>query len=187
MAWDARCWECSYGRVRSFCEALWFNQPFMADRFRVGERVLVSGKPKYFGNRWQMTHPAVKNLEEADLPSGGLLPIYPLTEGLRQGHMRKLVRAALMVATGRIDDVLPPAYAATAGPGRHRLGDRAHSLSAEHERGGACPAAVRLSEPLVMQLALALRRAEAVELRVAIRCRFRPKSTPGFAGCFPSS
>ena len=27
----------------------------------------VSGKPKFFGNRWQMTHPEVKNLDEAEL------------------------------------------------------------------------------------------------------------------------
>src|SRR5580698_5773240 len=92
-----------------FLRALWFNQPFLVERFRVGQRVLVSGKPKFFGNRWQMSHPEVKNLEEAELPSGGLLPIYPLTEGLRQGHMRKLVRAALDVCVGRIDDVLSPA------------------------------------------------------------------------------
>ena len=52
--------------------ALWFNQPFMQERFRVGQRLLVSGRPKFFGNRWQMSHPDVKTLDGAELPSGGL-------------------------------------------------------------------------------------------------------------------
>ena len=32
-----------------YLRALWFNQPFMRDRFAVGQRVLLSGKPKHEG------------------------------------------------------------------------------------------------------------------------------------------
>jgi ATP-dependent DNA helicase RecG len=151
-----------------FLRALWFNQPFLADKFRVGQRVLVSGKPKYFGNRWQMTHPAVKNLEEAELPSGGLLPVYPLTAGLRQGHLRKLVRAALDVCAGRIDDVLPPSL-------RQPYDLAEIGWAIEHIHFPRAMADVERArhrfvyqELLVMQLALAVRRAEAVEARDAI-------------------
>ncbi len=151
-----------------FLRALWFNQPFLHERFRVGQRVLVSGKPKFFGNRWQMTHPEVKNLEEAELPSGGLLPIYPLTEGLRQGHMRKLVRAALDVCAGRIDDVLPPSLR---GPyDLAEIGWAIERIHFPHAMADVERARHRFvyQELLVMQLALAVRRAEAVEARDAI-------------------
>ncbi|HEY1784179.1 MAG TPA: ATP-dependent DNA helicase RecG, partial [Pirellulales bacterium] len=151
-----------------FLRALWFNQPFLVERFRVGQRVLVSGKPKFFGNRWQMTHPDVKNLEEAELPSGGLLPVYPLTAGLRQGHMRKLVRAALDVCVGRIDDVLTPSLRqpydlAEIGWAIEHIHFPRAMADVEHARQRFV-----YQELLVMQLALAVRRAEAVEARDAM-------------------
>src|SRR5262249_50666434 len=47
-------------------EGVWFNQPHVADRFRMGQRLAFSGKPKWFRdfrrNReyWQLTSPRVQ-------------------------------------------------------------------------------------------------------------------------------
>jgi RecG-like helicase len=58
--------------------------------------VLLSGKPKYEGLVWQMHHPRVETLDaEEEEPLGLILPVYPLTEGLQQWHVRKIVRGVM--------------------------------------------------------------------------------------------
>lgn len=76
--------------------ATWFNQPFMRDKFKVGQRVQFSARPKMRGGRWEMSHPRViwlgDEFAEADqqTPTSDLLPVYSLTEGLSQYHLRKV-------------------------------------------------------------------------------------------------
>src|SRR5262245_1728262 len=43
--------------------AIWFNQPFMRDKFREGQHVLLSAKPRLRGGRWEMPHPRVTWLD----------------------------------------------------------------------------------------------------------------------------
>src|SRR5690606_18649033 len=65
-------------------------------RLRVGDRVLFSGKPKKRQGRWEFSHPRIQWLEADDDSShGGLLPKYPLTEGLSMVEMRRMLRSAV--------------------------------------------------------------------------------------------
>jgi ATP-dependent DNA helicase RecG len=99
--------RCRTGQLRG----LWFNQPFMRERFSFGQRVMLSGKPKYEGLVWQMSHPQVVVLDaEEEEPPAKILPIYPLTEGLQQWHMRKIVRAAVEAYADKLDEVFPEEY-----------------------------------------------------------------------------
>ncbi len=94
-----------------YLRAIWFNQPFMRERFTVGQRVMVSAKPKLNGLFWEMSHPRVLTLDEnEEEPKGQLLPVYPLTEGIQQWQMRRLVRAALESHAALLDEVFPEAY-----------------------------------------------------------------------------
>ena len=75
-----------------YLRAMWFNQPFMREKFREGQHVLLSGKPRHKGGRWEMSHPRVTWLDGADdQPEMRLLPLYPLTEGLTQYQVRRMV------------------------------------------------------------------------------------------------
>ena len=75
-----------------YLRAMWFNQPFMREKFREGQHVLLSAKPRLRGGRWEMAHPRVTWLDGADdQPEMRLLPLYPLTEGLTQYQMRRMV------------------------------------------------------------------------------------------------
>ncbi len=73
--------------------ATWFNQPFMRNKFQDGQQLLLTAKPKMRGMMWEMSHPQVTWLGEEENPLSGrkLLPVYSLTEGLSQFHMRRLV------------------------------------------------------------------------------------------------
>ncbi len=99
--------RCESGYVRG----IWFNQPSARERFSYGQRVIFSGKPKYHGLAWEMTHPQVETLaEDEPLPPGKLLPIYPLTEGLRQWEIRKIVRSVLDGYAALLEEVFPEDY-----------------------------------------------------------------------------
>jgi ATP-dependent DNA helicase RecG len=90
--------------------AMWFNQPFVREKFREGQHVLLSGKPRFRGGRWEMPHPRVTWLDEAEAePKMRLLPLYPLTEGINQYQMRRIVANALERFSPVLEEVFPDA------------------------------------------------------------------------------
>src|SRR5262249_19331335 len=64
-------------------EGSWFNQAGVARRFRYGQRVSFSGKPKWFRDHWQMSNPRVQALDgsEPGAATPGILP-----DELRRRH-----------------------------------------------------------------------------------------------------
>ena len=150
---------------RRYLRAVWFNQPWMIDKFTRGQTVLFSGQPKYMGGRWEMAHPQVQWLEaDEEAPRGKLLPIYPLTEGLNQGQLRHIVRGALELCVDKLDEVFPEKYRT-----KHRLWPLVRALPQLHfpdDRPSLDAARRRLvyQELFVQQLALATKRQQAQQL-----------------------
>lgn len=154
-----------------------FGRPWLARTFPVGRRVRVYGQ---FQLRYGELQSSTFELEgpaapDPRIPDGGLLPVYPLTEGLTQRHMRDAVRAALALAERH-----PPA--GTLPPGTRIDGkpalDPGASLAALHRPRDAEEArqAVRtlaLAELYEFQLAVTR---EAIARRRATR-RPRPSLT----------
>lgn len=139
--------------------AVWFNQPFLRDKFQRGQTLLISGKPKRRSTRWEIVHPRVQTVDAEQGPPGGqLLPVYPLTEGLQQRHVRSLVRRALDECLDQLEEVFPPEYLAA-----HDLWTIREALAELHfptSREGLARAQRRFvyQELLILQLALALKR-----------------------------
>ena len=142
-----------------YLRALWFNQPYMRERFRAGQHVVLSGKPAMKAFRWEMVHPRVQWIDpNDDLPAGKLLPIYPLTEGLKQPQVRRITQGALESYLDALDEVFPEAYREL-----HSLLPLTQALPEIHfpESKDRLEKARRrfiYQELLVLQLALALRR-----------------------------
>ena len=142
-----------------FLRAVWFNQPFLRERFNEGQRVLVSGVPRSRGFRWEMSHPRVVPLADDEEPAAGhILPLYSLTEGINQALMRRIVRGVVEEYVEIVEETFPAEYLA-----RHDLCPIHAALQNVHEppsRAELDRARHRLiyQELLVMQLALALRR-----------------------------
>jgi ATP-dependent DNA helicase RecG len=90
-------------------EGVWFNQVYAASRFRYGQRVAFSGKPKWYRDHWQMTSPRVQALDASAVDdSPGIVPIYPLTEDLRGEQLRPIIRRAVEQYAQHVIDILPP-------------------------------------------------------------------------------
>ena len=141
---------------------VWFNQTYLADRFSRGQRVLVSGKPRWKGMHWEMTHPRVQSLErtgEGDVQK--MLPIYPLTEDLKQRQIRAIIRQAVNDALPDVEEVLPDEFRQ-----HYRLLPLAEAIPAIHwpadaEQLAAAKRRFVFQELLVMQLALAMKHQQA--------------------------
>ncbi|MBR5867831.1 MAG: ATP-dependent DNA helicase RecG, partial [Clostridia bacterium] len=90
-----------------------FNQEFMKNVLREGESYYIYGKAT--GGRFvrDMINPEVQ--AAGGEFSGEILPLYPLTEGVRQSDLRKAVRQALDECLDKITDSLPNSVRMTHG------------------------------------------------------------------------
>ncbi|MGQ9682929.1 MAG: ATP-dependent DNA helicase RecG [Anaerolineae bacterium] len=89
-------------------EVTWFNQPYLASRLRPGREIVISGKVEEYLGRLTFQSPIWEPLEREQLHTGRLLPAYPLTEGITDRWLRRLVKTALDGFASQIEDPLPP-------------------------------------------------------------------------------
>ncbi len=154
---------------------VWFDQPFMKNKFQRGSMVSMAGKPKLSGLRWEMVHPRIQQIDSAATgessqaaqpaaTGGEILPVYSLTEGWKQSHMRRLVRQTVDDCVSEVNEVLPNSFRAD-----HQLLSVEQALRQIHNPAtdDQLTAARRrfiFQELFVLQLALSLRRRQSVSL-----------------------
>ena len=139
--------------------AMWFNQPYMHLKFAMGQRVLFSGKVALKGGRWQMAHPRVQWLDNDEAAAGGkILPIYSLTEGLAQWHVRRAMVTALDLAADLLDEVFPAEFLAAHNLGPIRGAIRRILYPGDQESLAVARRRFVFQELFILQLALAVRR-----------------------------
>ncbi|NLF37931.1 ATP-dependent DNA helicase RecG [bacterium] len=88
---------------------VWFNQPWMQDKFREGRKVLFTGKVQ-LDPFPSMANPQVEFLPDDFSPDeyeGAVVPVYRLTEDISPMVMRKIIHAALDAALPHIREYLP--------------------------------------------------------------------------------
>lgn len=94
-----------------YTRGVWFNQPWILSKFRAGQLVLFSGKPKRQGGRWEFSHPRVQYLDDDDPnASGGVLCRYGLTDGLKMYEIRRIVRDAVERFAPLVPEILPEPF-----------------------------------------------------------------------------
>ncbi len=95
-------------------ELLFFNGKYLADYFQPGQELVLFGKISLNNGRRQMAHPEFHKPGDKD-DIRGLLPVYPLTEGIRQNQMRAW-QSEIKNSGGyeQAEDCLPPSIAAQA-------------------------------------------------------------------------
>ena len=96
--------------------ATWFNMAFLRDRFKPGNEVLLFGKI-HMHRYLQIINPEFEfpgrdDDNETDktpdpLASGRIVPMYSLTEGIKQNYLRRLIRQTLDDFAPRLEEPLP--------------------------------------------------------------------------------
>lgn len=91
----------------------WFSYPKnYPTLFKPGMTIWLSGTLSAFNGELQMTHPSIEildsNAEEEDFwRNRSMLPMYPLTEGLTQAHLRRIVLNTFSSHAEHIVESLP--------------------------------------------------------------------------------
>ena len=110
---------------------IFFNQPYLEKQFKQGERIVASGELAIYRGERQIVSPEYEaisgELSESLLHTGRIVPVYPLTAGISQRMMRRIVRAALDKSAGAIEENLTgPLMASLDVPGREEATMQIH-------------------------------------------------------------
>src|SRR5437870_4267912 len=96
-------------------KATWFGRQFIKQRFREGQLIRLSGKATFYGSALQLASPNVEAADAERVHTGRMVPVYRLTEGLKEGHLRRWLHTAVEGGPKRtavvteVPDALPPA------------------------------------------------------------------------------
>ena len=140
----------------------------MQPLFRRGQLVLIAGAPRLKGLRWEFVHPRVTFFEGDQEAPGEVLPVYTLTEGLRQHQIRRIIQLAVDEFAQFVPEVFPEDYLAA-----KQLCSIQPALREVHRP--SCTARLQearyrlvYQELLIMQLALAIRQRQLAERQKAV-------------------
>jgi ATP-dependent DNA helicase RecG len=90
--------------------AVWFNQPYLAKTLTTNSKIILSGKVSAYHGRLMFVSPDWEIMEGQDLVhTARLVPVYPLTQGLRPRQVRRLMKYFVDLWAGRVIDFLPQA------------------------------------------------------------------------------
>ena len=156
--------------------AIWFNQPFLEKRFKEGQTLLIAGKVKERNGRWETTHPHNEIIEsDGDSVAGKLLPVYPLTEGINQGQMRRVMQTVLEQCLTEVEEIFPKQLCRDKNlVGVTEALDGIH-LPADHDCLGRARYRLVYQELLLLQLGLGLRREIRATVSTAPLLEVTPK------------
>ena len=93
--------------------AKWFGQPYLQQYFKIGQRVMLTGRARpnsYGGPRFQMENPHYELIDrsgDALLHSGRIVPVYHETRGLGSRAIRTIMRRAIDMYGDVWPEVLP--------------------------------------------------------------------------------
>ena len=84
---------------------VFFNQPYLKDVFVIDREFFINGRVEVFNGQMQMVNPLYE--EYRQIKKDWILPVYPLSSGLTQKYMRKLVKFVLDKVEEYPSEILP--------------------------------------------------------------------------------
>jgi ATP-dependent DNA helicase RecG len=85
----------------------YFNQPWLANRFKKGDAISVSGRIDQYLGRLVMNSPDWEPVEAENLHTNRIVPVYPLTERITQKWLRNQMRQVVQYWAPAVADALP--------------------------------------------------------------------------------
>jgi ATP-dependent DNA helicase RecG len=162
MGWNKSLYELCIEDGSGQIIATWFNQPYMADRFAEADKILVWGKvAKYKGNL-QLNSPEYEILapdEEIDgTDYDGIVPVYPLTEGLTQRRLRKIVSNCIDGYLAAAEDFVDDRHREARELPPERVALRNLHFPKDEDARSAAVRRMKYDEFYLLETAMALRR-----------------------------
>lgn len=147
-----------------------FFSPYIEQQLRPGMRISLSGRVDQLRGQLCFKSPEWEELSAEAVHTGRIVPVYPLTRGLYQKTMRRIVRIALDVGLGLVEDHLPAETLERVNPPLIPLRDalswihypEGDTIDEARRRWVRAKSRLAFDELLLMQLGL-LQRKQAVE------------------------
>ncbi|MCM8760409.1 MAG: DEAD/DEAH box helicase family protein, partial [Candidatus Omnitrophica bacterium] len=84
---------------------VFFNQPYLKNVFTLDKEFFINGRVEIFNGQMQMVNPLYE--EYRQVKKDWILPVYPLTSGLTQKYMRRLMKFILEKVEEYPSEILP--------------------------------------------------------------------------------
>ncbi len=84
----------------------WFN-PYITKRLHSGAQISVAGKTDQYLGRLVMTNPSWETIDQENLNTGRIVPIYSLTSNITQSWLRRMLNQVVTYWAPRLHDPLP--------------------------------------------------------------------------------
>ena len=88
-------------------QVTFFNQPYLQQQFKSGRRIVVSGTVDQHLGRLTLKKPEWEPLSKELLHTARIVPVYPLTEGLTNRWLRRLINGVVEFWAPKVQDPLP--------------------------------------------------------------------------------
>ena len=85
----------------------WFNQPWITKTLKEGTQIVLAGKVEQYLGRHVMNNPEWEPLDEKNLHTSRILPVYPLTAKISQRWLRTQMDKVVNYWALRVQDPLP--------------------------------------------------------------------------------
>ncbi len=90
-------------------QVIFFGQHYLIRTIKKGLHVVLSGKISIYGHRLQMTNPEWEYLDTENLHTVGIVPVYPLTEGVKARSFRRNMKRIVDTWADKMPDYVPEA------------------------------------------------------------------------------
>jgi ATP-dependent DNA helicase RecG len=170
-----------------FIHATWFNQPYLKDQFKKGQKLVLYGKVEHF-DRLQIMQPEYEVIEDGGADSvhmGRIVPVYSLTDKITQKYLRSIAFQAVAKCHNQVQEALPTYILA-----REKLVDLKFALSNIHfpasfENLDKAYRRIVFDEFFMLQLALALRKKDAASKEAALKLEAQGELVDSFKKALP--
>ena len=88
------------------CTIIWYNQSYLKSIFKIGHSYNFYGKIEIKAGRYEMKSPVFEETGE-NKNTGKIIPIYPLTYGITQNTIRKIIENGVNEVNNKLDETLP--------------------------------------------------------------------------------
>ncbi len=89
-------------------EVIFFNKTYLKKTLTSGQRVMINGEVKKGFKGLQVVNPIIEKVDMLDKDNRqGIVPIYPLTEGLSQNEIISIQKRILQIVNESIEEYLP--------------------------------------------------------------------------------
>lgn len=87
---------------------VWFNQPYVKNQYKKGDKVIISGRVERRGREVQLLEPEIEMVDKGEtIHTARIVPVYALVENLSQRVFRTMLKQALELVRGKIAEPLP--------------------------------------------------------------------------------